>query len=473
MNMLITQKDEKNLRKLLTLAISPELTMSYDELRGFLHGIAITPDSIDPSEWVPVIFGDEKPDYESDGQIRDLLGTLFTVLNKHIAAFQADNLFAPFDFSASQETEVHRILEWTSGLEEALALRPECWEEHEELTEEEQDQLMNSLVVIEGIVYPEEAMDMFTHLSSEELEQMDLDISGKKVDDIVQVQLFMLAALEQAIDTLQAHGARSEKRRRDMLRSSAMPFAVPTSAIEKKKKCPCYSGQLFGECCGQSGETDREGASRGKLIKVDFSKKIRTKEKSRRRTTMHRQGQSYQLEISLASTQPLIWRRIEVPGRMTLADLHHIIQVAMGWKNRHLHQFRSGRKTYGPQLADDYTGTPVLDESRFHLGDLEHEFLQGLVYTYDFGDNWEHVILLEKALPPSVSRGYPQVIDGERACPPEDIGGVFEFEAYLDYLNGSKEQHLVERFGEMVPYDPEHFDAGIVNKLLKIRYHEK
>ena len=474
MNLLITQKDERNLRKLLDLSISPEMTMSYDELRGYIYGIAITPDVIDPSEWVPVIFGDEKPDYDSDEQVRDLLGTLFTTMNKHIAAFQADDLFLPFDMKNVQEKDVHGILEWTSGFEEALALRPEIWEEHQGEDEEEQDRLMNSQVVVEGIVYPEEAMDMFTHLPPEELESMGVDITGNSVDTIIQVQLFMLQALEQSVATIQSHGAKKEKKRKETVRSSATPFEQPTRIIKKKEKCPCHSGKLFGECCGQQKQGGKENSGKGKLIKVDFSGRGRSNEESHGNSRKDwAKGQSYQLEISLAGTKPIIWRRLEVPGVLSLADLHHIIQVAMGWENRHIHQFRSGRKTYGPQFADDYGGTTVLDEARFRLHDLEREFLQGLVYTYDFGDNWEHVILLEKVVPLSESRGYPFVIDGERACPPEDIGGTFEFSDFLDYLGGSRKKELVERFAEIVPYDPEQYDKEIVNRILKVRYDEQ
>ncbi|MDJ0623573.1 MAG: UPF0149 family protein [Desulfocapsaceae bacterium] len=474
MSTLITQKDEKNLRKLLAIAISPEKTFSYDELRGYLYGIAITPDVIDPSEWVPVVFGDDKPEYESDEQVRELMGTLFTVLNRHVAAFQDDNLFMPFDMKTIREKDVIGILEWTSGFEEALSLRPECWEEHRDLDEEEQDRLMNSLVVIEGIVYPEDAVDMFTHLPPEELEDMGVDISGNSANRVIQVQLFMLQALEQSIETIQSHGARQEKKRKEAARSSATPFDVPTSIIEKNKKCPCYSGKLFRDCCGKKEQSGGETSRKGKLIKVDFSKRSRSsEEKIFKLSADERTGHSYQLEISLASTEPTIWRRLEVPGAVSLADLHLIIQVTMGWENQHLHQFRAGKKIYGPQVADDYSGTPVLDESRFCLSDLEREFLQGVIYTYDFDDNWEHVILIEKVLPPSESRKYPYVIGGERACPPEDIGGAFEFSSLLEYLDGSREKDFVDRFAQLPPFDPEHYDKDIANQLLKVRYDDQ
>ena len=92
MKSLITTKEETIFKKLLSLSSSPETTLSYDELRGFIYGIAITPDVISPDEWLPVIFGEELLDIGREEEIYELAGTLFSVLNKHIAAFQANSL---------------------------------------------------------------------------------------------------------------------------------------------------------------------------------------------------------------------------------------------------------------------------------------------------------------------------------------------------------------------------------------------
>ncbi len=182
MNNKITKKQEKQLRKLLSLALMPEITLSYNELQGYLYGIAITPDLIQPREWIPVIFGDDLPEYESEEQAKQLLDTLLDVLNRYISGFQDGSLFMPFDMENLTNEDVDNVWEWTSGFDEALSLRPECWEEEQDgLSEEEIDHLMYSLIVIEGIVHPDEAMDMFDNISATELEEIGVALPDSEI----------------------------------------------------------------------------------------------------------------------------------------------------------------------------------------------------------------------------------------------------------------------------------------------------
>ncbi len=474
MKSLITKKEENIFKKLLSLSSSPETTLSYDELRGFLYGIAITPDVISPDEWLPVIFGEEILDLENGERIYEMAGTLFSVLNKHIAAFHDDALFMPFDMNDIKENEFEKIFEWTSGFEEALSLRPECWEEQQELSEEEQEHLMNSLVVIEGIVYPEDAIDMFEHLPAEELAKIGIKLSTNEISKIMQIQLFMLQALELSIETIQGHAATLEKKRREKLRSSTKPFLMYSRSHGKDEKCPCGSGKAFAKCCGIGGSRAKKQAKKSNVIQVEFPQHgKRLPAKSIKKIVQ--EGQSYQLEISLASTDPVIWRRIEVPSSLSLEDLHTVIQMAMGWQDLHLHRFQCGMRFYGPQLADDYMDTTIRDESRYLLIDLEKEFLQGVVYTYDFGDNWEHVVLLEKVNPQNEANPLPYVLEGAGACPPEDIGGAPMYEEFLKYLSGSGDADLMEYFDipALQTFDPSHFDLTMHNTLLQSWFREK
>jgi yecA family protein len=474
MKSLITKKEESIFKQLLSLSSSPETTLSYDELRGFIYGIAITPDVIPPDEWLPVVFGEETLDIDNEEQMYELAGTLFSVLNKHIAAFNDNSLFMPFDMSDIKENEFEKIFEWTSGFEEALSLRPECWEEQEDLTDEEQDHLMNSLVVVEGIVYPEDAIDMFEHLPSEELAKIGVNLSTNDISKIMQIQLFMLQALELSVETIQVHASKLEKKRQKKLRSSTKPFLIHSRSSGKEEKCPCGSGESFAKCCGIGGKGAKKQAKKSNVIQVKFPQhgKLPPK-KSPQKSPL--EGQSYQFEISLASTEPAIWRRVEVPSSLTLKDLHSIIQLAMGWQDLHLHSFQCGMKLYGPQLADDYMDNAIRDESRYLLRDLEKEFLQGVVYTYDFGDNWEHVVLLEKVNPKDEANPLPYVLGGTRACPPEDIGGVPMYEEFLRYLSGSGDADLIEYFDApaLQSFDPSHFDLHLHNSLLQSWYLEE
>jgi len=275
MKSLVTKKEEKALKELLSLSPVPEVTLGYYELRGYLYGIAITPEVIEPGEWMPLIFGDEPPAYESGEQARELTSALFTVLNKHIAAFNKQRLSLPFDMESIEGREFENIVEWTSGLEEALTLRPECWDEYQGLGDDEHDLLLNSLVVVEGIVYPEDARDMFDHLPRGELLEIGINLTGSDIDKITQIQYFMLQALELSVETIQNHAAKLERLRKEQLRTSASPFQLRSSSVGNNVDCPCGSGRKFKDCCGYRGQVqhgvERVGfKKKGRLIKVDF-----------------------------------------------------------------------------------------------------------------------------------------------------------------------------------------------------------
>ena len=476
MKPLVTEKEEKALKKLLSLSPVPEVALGYHELRGFLYGIAITPDAIEPGEWLPLIFNEEMPEYESEDQARELTGVIFTVLNKHIAAFHKGELSMPFDMENLHESDFAHIFDWASGFEEALTLRPECWEEHQGLGEEEHDHLLNSLVILEGIVYPEDAVDMFDYLPDEELSKIGVNLSGSDLEKVARIQLLMLQALGLSVETIQKHAGNLEKRRIEKIRSSSSPFKLPSSRVGKNVQCPCGSGKKFSDCCGLPPRGGKKGearaAKKGKLIKVDFPRHGKKREQPV--NGQKRAGGSYQLEIILSYAKPQIWRRLQVPCSMSLAGLHELIQLTMGWQDYHMHQFQAGFKFYGPLQTNDYFDTPLLDESRSLLSDLEKELLQGVVYVYDFGDNWEHVVMLEKVIPESEAKPYPVVVEGARACPPEDIGGVPMYQELLQYLAGSNEG-LKEIFDvpSLQGYDPDFFDPEGLNQFLQAVYEQR
>ena len=135
----------------------------------------------------------------------------------------------------------------------------------------------------------------------------------------------------------------------------------------------------------------------------------------------------YVFKVTLLHVAPPIWRHIQV-GDCTLDQLHEHIQNAMGWTNSHLHQFICGEHMYADAEAqlEQYEGDPpVLDERNFTLAELLPEVHQGLVYEYDFGDSWEHIVTVEKILPVDASTPAGAVcLAGSRACPPEDCGGI-------------------------------------------------
>jgi hypothetical protein len=172
----------------------------------------------------------------------------------------------------------------------------------------------------------------------------------------------------------------------------------------------------------------------------------------------------YQLKVTLRGSKPAIWRRVEVADSVTLAKLHSILQTAMGWYDSHLHQFVVGDAYYGVPHPD----MDVRDERRFKLNQALTAPKQKIVYEYDFGDSWEHEIVLEKVLAPEPGATYPRCTDGKRACPPEDCGGIWGYAELLEAIS-DPEHPEHEEMSEWLAedFDPEAFDLDEVNVQLR------
>ncbi len=174
----------------------------------------------------------------------------------------------------------------------------------------------------------------------------------------------------------------------------------------------------------------------------------------------------YQLKVTLKNSKPPIWRRIQVAGDTSLEKLHWILQDVMGWTNSHLHQFKVGRTYYGePMPEEDFD---VEDERKITLAAAAPGLKKKFIYEYDFGDGWEHEIVVEKILEPEPGIHYPFCVEGRRACPPEDCGGVWGYEECLEAIRNPKHpEHdsMLEWVGG--EFDAEEFDLDFVNQELK------
>lgn len=187
-------------------------------------------------------------------------------------------------------------------------------------------------------------------------------------------------------------------------------------------------------------------------------------------------GTTYQLLVTLQDSTPLIWRRIQVPGTTTLAKLHRILQVVMGWEDYHLHQFISSDGIcYGPLDPDGPDGElDFQDERRVRLQQLAPTAGLALVYEYDFGDGWEHFLLVERvwrARADGRSASAAICLAGGRACPPEDSGGVGGYEHLLTALQDPTHPEHDELRAwarrDGTDYDPDAFSLEAVNAALK------
>jgi len=173
----------------------------------------------------------------------------------------------------------------------------------------------------------------------------------------------------------------------------------------------------------------------------------------------------YQLKITLKGSKPPIWRRLQVRSNTTLAHMHLVFQIVMGWTDSHLHVFRVGDVEYGAPDAE--WDMEVRDEGRVQLGQIVKASGERFAYAYDFGDDWDHVVLVEKVLPPEPDARYPVVLTGRRACPPEDVGGIWGYPDFLAALaNPEDAEH--ERWREWIggSFDPEAFAVDAINRTL-------
>jgi len=206
----------------------------------------------------------------------------------------------------------------------------------------------------------------------------------------------------------------------------------------------------------------------------------------------------YQIRVTLNGSKPPIWRKLAVPSDIVLDELHEVIQIAMGWTNSHLHQFRLHDKGLKPspqemarrfqrdEWGDDFLGrmrgervfvAEVTswgdpsdlggeDEEEFTLAEVCPKVKSKLIYEYDFGDGWEHTIEVQKIVEPKPGVEYPLCLGGRKACPPEDCGGIWGYYELLETIadpDADDHDDMVEWLGE---FDPDAFDPEEVNAIL-------
>jgi hypothetical protein len=162
------------------------------------------------------------------------------------------------------------------------------------------------------------------------------------------------------------------------------------------------------------------------------------------------------LRIELQELEPKIWRRIDMPLSTTLEALHEAIQMTMGWTFSHLWEFDIDGRCYGdPSFREFDDEPPIYKANGLRLGVVIARSVDRFVYTYDYGDNWRHDVIVEEVRDGDPDREYPAFVDGARRCPPEDVGGPDGFMDFLEaVLDPAHEQHrdMVRWYGG--PFDP-------------------
>ena len=179
-----------------------------------------------------------------------------------------------------------------------------------------------------------------------------------------------------------------------------------------------------------------------------------------------------QMKVHLSGIKPEIWRRFVVPGSLTLHELHPVLQGAMGWHDTHLSMFGIGGVWFETPSPDSEEEPELGEDARDHVVADVLRAGMDFVYVYDFGDNWHHALTVEKSFDPSAASlprralDLPRCIEGARACPPEDCGGVGGYWNLVEALaDPEHEDH--DRLSEWVgTFEPEIFSVDQANALI-------
>ena len=178
----------------------------------------------------------------------------------------------------------------------------------------------------------------------------------------------------------------------------------------------------------------------------------------------------YQMKVTLRDIRPPIWRRVQVRSDESLEHLHYAIQLSMSWTNLHLHSFRIQGVEYGMLLPDlGFDELEVRDEATVKLSKVIPGEKFKFSYLYDFGDSWEHEVLVEKVLVADSEIDYPICITAKRACPPEDCGGSCGYESFLEAIQDPEHpehEEMLEWVGGT--FDPEDPALDEANHQLKL-----
>jgi hypothetical protein len=176
----------------------------------------------------------------------------------------------------------------------------------------------------------------------------------------------------------------------------------------------------------------------------------------------------WQVRIELLEVTPRVWRRVLLPEDLTLPKLHYVLQACMGWTHSHLHEFVLVGRRYSTPDPDFSDELEQLDERRVVLGNAIAPESRCFDYIYDFGDNWHHVVIVEDPYAGHSEQGLRiRCLDGENACPPEDVGGPGGYAEFLTAIADPRhDEH--EQFLSWVggSFDPAKFNITAVNELL-------
>jgi hypothetical protein len=171
------------------------------------------------------------------------------------------------------------------------------------------------------------------------------------------------------------------------------------------------------------------------------------------------------LRIQLRDVTPVVWRRILVPGSIRMAKLSLILIAAMGWNNSHPHEFLIGDQRIG-MCFDDDPEDDIDEKSVTVLQALREE--RRFSFAYDFGDSWDHDVVVEDLTWSSVALTFAVCLEGENACPPDDVGGASGYRRFVKAITDPEHEEHDRTIGWVDgPFDPTEFDVAKANALMQ------
>jgi hypothetical protein len=177
------------------------------------------------------------------------------------------------------------------------------------------------------------------------------------------------------------------------------------------------------------------------------------------------------LKVTLREVEPAVWRRARMPGDLKLHEVHELLQKLMGWQNAHLHRFVIAGQEYGPKWSE-YGMAKIRDERRTTLERAVKLAGKSFQYDYDFGDGWDHDVIVEETLPWGKGSWIPTCLEGAAACPPEDCGGPIGYAQLLEAVADPTHESYEElndwlNGGRDIKFEPSHFNLESTNRFLR------
>ena len=257
---MFSQQEKISLKQLLAKAVNKDDVLTIDGLHGYLYGLAVIPEPVLPSEWLPGIFGEEMLEIDNQQEADALLGNLFSAYNRLTFANEQDKLTFPFDIGSIKTKDIKRIREWAHGFFLATSLRPHIWgmpegeELDDDLYEESQDneeefdddeaEIAACYAIVMGVAFPDRMSELFDH------DEGNL-IPIERNDPELEAKLF--AMLPDAVYSLQEYANAVREGMREMGADNypAPPQPLRVEKIGRNEPCPCGSGNKYKKCCGK------------------------------------------------------------------------------------------------------------------------------------------------------------------------------------------------------------------------------